>query len=324
MIIEKVWEYYREDLALAEEKIKETLNVATPAISVVGKHLLTGGGKRIRPLIAILCSKMFGYSGEKVSILACSVESIHTASLLHDDVVDVASIRRGQPSAHSIWGNQVVILVGDFLYSNALKLANSLKSQKIMDALSNATTKMSEGELMQLSKKGNPDITEEGYMKIIQGKTAILMSAACQGGAALGNATQKEEDALEAFGLKLGLAFQIIDDVLDYMAEENILGKSLGKDLEEGKITLPLIYLLRDASHNEVKKVKPIIKAEKISKLNLSYMQEVLKKYKSIEKSCERAGTLIQEAKAELDIFEDSMEKSALLTIADYALKREK
>ncbi len=324
MTIEEVWEYYKEDIALAEEKIKETLNGVTPAVLMVGKHLLLGGGKRIRPFLSILCSKIFGYNGEKASILACSVESIHTASLLHDDVVDGASIRRGRPSAHSLWGSQVVILVGDFLYSNALRLANSLKNQKIMDALSNATSRMSEGELIQLNKKGNPDITKEDYMNIIKGKTAILMSAACKGGAVIGNATQEEEDALAAFGLKLGMAFQITDDVLDYMAEEKILGKSLGKDLEEGKITLPMIYLLRNTTTHEAEKVKTIIRTEQISKSDLTYILDLLNQYRSIEQSLEKANSILQEAKAELNIFKDSVEKSALLTISDYSLRREK
>jgi octaprenyl-diphosphate synthase len=205
-----------------------------------------------------------------------------------------------------------------------LRLANSLKNQKIIDVLSNATSRMSEGELIQLSKKGNPDITKEDYMEIIKGKTAILMSAACKGGAVIGNATQEEEDALTAFGLKLGMAFQITDDVLDYMAEEKILGKSLGKDLEEGKITLPMIYLLRNTTTHEAEKVKAIIRAEQISKSDLTYILDLLKKYRSIEQSFEKANSILQEAKAELDIFKDSVEKSALLTISDYSLRREK
>ncbi len=324
MTIEDVWDHYKEDLISAEKKIEETFHTFAPAIAIVGKHLFMGGGKRIRPFLAILSSKIFGYSGEKVSTLACSVESIHTASLLHDDVVDGANIRRGRPSAHSLWGNQVVILVGDFLYSNALRLANSLKSQKIMDALTHATTGMSEGELIQLGKKGDPNISEEDYMRIITGKTAILMSAACGGGAVLGNATKEEEDALFAFGLKLGQAFQIADDILDYMAEERALGKGLGKDMEEGKITLPLIYLLRDASPGEVEKVKSIIKGENFSGSDLGYLIDLLNKYMSIKKSYEKANIILQEAKKELDIFESSTEKSALLTMSDYVLKREK
>ncbi len=322
--IESIWEYYRDDLASAEAKINETLKTVAPAISVVGKHLFSSGGKRIRPFLAILCSRMFGVRGDEVSTLASSVEFIHAASLIHDDVVDGASIRRGQPAAHSLWGNQVIILVGDFLYANALRLANLLKSQSIMDALCTATAKMSEGELIQLSKKGNPGVTEDDYIKIIQGKTAVLMSAACKGGAALGNASPEQEDALSSFGLKFGYAFQIADDVLDYVAEEQVFGKSLGKDLEEGKITLPLIYLLKDACGSEAARLKDIISADNKTGADLAYVQGLFEKHRSIEKSSQRAYDFLDEAKAELDIFEDSMEKNALLAIADYAVKRRK
>ncbi|MCK5286208.1 MAG: polyprenyl synthetase family protein [Thermodesulfovibrionia bacterium] len=329
MKIEEIWGYYSEDLKLAEEKIKESLDTVAPAISMVGKHLLMGGGKRIRPILAILCSKLFGYNGEKASILACSVECIHTASLLHDDVVDGANIRRGRPPAHSLWGNQAVILVGDYLYSNALRLVNSLESRKIMDVFSTATARMSEGELIQLHKKdeckkGNFKISEEHYMRIITGKTAILMSAACGSGAIIGNATLEKEEALFNFGLKLGMAFQIADDILDYMAEEKNLGKSLGKDLEEGKITLPLIYFFQEASHNEVEKVKTIIKSENFSQSDLGYILHLLNKYVSIEKSYEKARIILDEAKKELALFDDSVEKSSLLNISDYVLRRKK
>ncbi|RJQ48690.1 MAG: polyprenyl synthetase family protein [Nitrospiraceae bacterium] len=322
--INSIWEYYREDLALAEEKINETLKTVAPAISVVGNHLFSSGGKRVRPLLAILSSRMFGTRGDDVSTLASSVEFIHAASLIHDDVVDGAHVRRGQPAAHSLWGNQVVILVGDFLYANALRLANLLEKQPIMDALCTATAKMSEGELIQLSKKGNPEVPEEDYLKIIQGKTAILMSAACKGGAVLGNASQKEVDALAAFGLKFGYAFQIADDVLDYMAEEKAFGKSLGKDLEEGKITLPLIYLLKDAEPKEAGRVKEIVRAENKTASDLSYVQELFQKHRSIEKSSQRAHQFLNQAKAELNIFNDSMEKASLCAIADYAVTRRK
>jgi len=322
--IESIWEYYREDLNLAEEKMNEILSAVAPAVSVVGNHLFSSGGKRIRPFLAILCARMFGTRGDRVSTLASSVEFIHAASLVHDDVVDGAGIRRGRPAAHSLWGNQVVVLVGDFLYANALRLANLLESQSIMDALCTATARMSEGELIQLSKKGKPGMTEEDYMKIIQGKTAILMSAACKGGAALGNASKKEEEALASFGLKFGYAFQIADDNLDYMAEENAFGKSLGKDLEEGKITLPLIYLLRDAESGEAARIKEIIGAENKTGSDLSYIRGLLEKHKSIDKSTRRATVFLNEAKAGLDIFDDSMEKASLIAIADYAVTRKK
>ncbi len=324
MTIDQIWEYYKEDLRATEDRMSEILGTVAPAISAVGKHISSAGGKRIRPFLAILSSGILGTRGGEVSTLASSVEFIHAASLIHDDVVDGAHLRRGKPSAHSIWGNQVVVLVGDFLYANALRLANLLNRHKIMDALCTATAKMSEGELVQLSKQGNPDMSEDDYMKIIQGKTAILMSAACKGGAVLGNATQEQEDALASFGLKFGFAFQMADDILDYRAEEKVFGKNLGKDLEEGKITLPLINLLRDANDSEVERIKEIIKAESITETDLADVQEMFNKHRSIEKSYEKASSLINEAKAELDIFNDSMEKNSLLTIADYVLTRKK
>jgi octaprenyl-diphosphate synthase len=324
MTINQIWEYYKEDLKAAEDRMTEILGTVAPAISVVGKHIFSAGGKRIRPFLAILSSRLFGVRGDEVSTLASSVEFIHSASLIHDDVVDGAHLRRGKPSAHSLWGNQVVVLVGDFLYANALRLANLLERQKIMDALCTATAKMSEGELVQLSKQGKADMSEDDYMKIIQGKTAILMSAACKGGAVLGNATQEQEHALASFGLKFGFAFQMADDILDYRAEEKVFGKNLGKDLEEGKITLPLINLLRDADEREVTRIKEIIKAESITEKDLADVQELFNKHRSIDKSYERAWTLINEARSELDIFEDSMEKNSLLTIADYVLTRKK
>ncbi len=329
MKIEEVWEYYKNDLLLAEEKIKENLHTVAPAIAEVGQHLLLSGGKRIRPVLVILCSRIFGYRGEKAGILACGAESIHTASLLHDDIVDGADIRRGRPAAHSLWGPHIVVLVGDYLYANALRLINSLESQKIMDAFTGATARMSEGELLQLSKKeqaarGDFCFSEEDYMKIITGKTAILMSASCKGGAVIGNATQEQEDALSAFGLKFGLAFQMVDDILDYMAEEDVMGKTLGKDFKEGKITLPLIYLMNDAPDSEVEKMKTIIKNKEFSASDLESVMELLEKYGSIKKSYAKARDLIESAKSGLGIFKDSTEKTALLTVSDYVLTRGK
>ena len=329
MKIEEVWDYYKNDLYLAEEKIKENLHTVAPAISAVGQHLLSSGGKRIRPVLVILCSRICGYRGEKASILACGAESIHTASLLHDDIVDGADMRRGKPAAHSLWGPQIVVLVGDYLYANALRLINSLESQKIMNAFTSATARMSEGELLQLSKKeqaakGDFYFSEEDYMKIITGKTAILMSASCKGGAVIGNATQEQEDALSAFGLNFGMAFQMIDDILDYMAEEDVIGKTLGKDFKEGKITLPLIYLMNDAPGGEVEKIKTIIKKKEFSEADLGSVMELLEKYGSIKKSYAKARTLIEAAKSGLGIFEDSMEKTALLTVSEYVLTRGK
>ncbi len=322
--IQNVWDIYRQDLIRVEKQILKNLSTHVPAIPMVVKHLLQGGGKRIRPLLLILSSRLGAYNEDEAVILAGIVESIHSASLLHDDVVDGADMRRGKPSAHSIWGNQITILVGDYLYSNALKIGVALKSQRIMDVLSEATTRMTEGELFQLSKIGDPDITEAEYFRIIEAKTGVLISASCRLGAITGRLDRGKEDALGAFGMKLGTAFQMADDILDYMADENKLGKTLGKDLKEGKITIPLIHLLNVSSRQEAGLTKGIIRKEETSAEDLDCILELLRRYKAIDYSIDRARRLIDDAKAELMAFADSDIRDAMLAVADYVLNRER
>lgn len=292
MDIQEIFESYESELRIIEDRLKDLFQNNVPPIPFIGKHLIEGGGKRIRPLMLILSAEMAGYKGDARFTLGGIVESIHTASLLHDDVVDAAEVRRGKLPAHSIWGNQVVILVGDFLYSNALHLAVLHKNQKIMEALSEATTRMTEGEILQLTKTGDPDITEEDYFKIISAKTGSLISAACRIGGILGSLPEDKENALSRFGIKTGTAFQVADDILDYMANEKKLGKRLGKDIKEGKITLPLIYLLKTASNNEVEEVKNLIR-NGFKKEDLRRILELFKKHNVIELSLKRARDLL-------------------------------
>lgn len=323
MHLDEVFKLYETELRITEDRIKDLFKSPVFSIPLIGKHILDGGGKRLRPLILLLSSELAGYHGEERLTFAGIIESIHTASLLHDDVVDDAEIRRGKAPAHSIWGNQVVILVGDFLYSNALRLAVLQKRQRVMEALSEATTRMTEGEILQLVKTGDPDITESEYLDIISAKTAALTSAACRIGAILGSLPEDKENALTHFGMNTGIAFQMADDILDYMADEGELGKRLGKDLKEGKITLPLIYLLKTSSETEKDEVRSIIK-NGFKKSGLKKLLKLFRKYNTIELSLQKARNLIAEAKAELSIFPDSPAKEALFTIADYTLQRRK
>ncbi|MEW6003666.1 MAG: polyprenyl synthetase family protein, partial [Nitrospirota bacterium] len=302
---------YEPELRIVEDRLKDLFKGHVSPIPLIGDYLINSGGKRLRPLFLILSSEIAGYKGDARLTLAGIIESIHAASLLHDDVIDGAEIRRGKSPAHSIWGNQVVILVGDFLYSNALRLAVMQENQRIMEVLSEATTKMTEGEIFQLTKTGDPDITEEDYLQIINAKTAVLISAACRIGAILGSLPEEMEKALSDFGMKTGIAFQMADDILDYMADEGELGKRLGKDLEEGKITLPLIYLLKTAADDEVEDVKEIIK-NSLKRKGLKKILKLLKKYNSIEQSFERAQNFVADAKADLSVFSDSPAKEAL------------
>jgi len=320
--IKKVFDAYEKELSLVEAKLEELFQSEVPLIPLIGRYLLESGGKRLRPLFLLSSARLAGYKGDGHITFAGIIEMIHMASLLHDDVVDAAKIRRGRQTAHSVWGNQIVILVGDFLYSKALKKAVSFKNQGIMEALSKATTSMTEGELLQLQKTADIDITEDDYIKIISSKTGLLISAACRIAGILGMVSLAEEKALAMFGLKAGTAFQMADDILDYMAEENELGKKLGKDIGEGKITLPVIYLFEDASAGEKEEIKQIV--EKPSEKGLVRILALFRQYSVLEKSLKRAQALVDEAKAELSIFPDSSERDAMLSIADYAISREK
>jgi octaprenyl-diphosphate synthase len=288
---------------------------------------LSGGGKRIRPLFLLLSADLCNYKEDDRTLFAAIIEAIHTASLLHDDVIDGAETRRGKVTAHSIWGNQVVILIGDFLYSKALKMAVSHKNQKIMEALSAATTDMTEGEILQLNKIGSPDIQENEYFKIISSKTGVLISAACRIAAILAGVSGEKEHALANFGLKIGIAFQLTDDILDYTADQKDLGKKLGKDIEEGKITLPMIYLLKSASASEKKEVRSIISEfseDGLQEKKLKRLLHLFSKYNIIEKSFDTTKKIIKDAKSELSVFPDSKEKEAILVMADYTMQREK
>ncbi len=320
--IKRVFDAYERELSLVEAKLEGLFQSEAPLIPLIGRYLLESGGKRLRPLFLLSSARLAGYKGDEHIALAGIIELIHMASLLHDDVVDAAKIRRGRPAAHSVWGNQVVILVGDFLYSNALRKAVSFKNQRIMEALSEATTSMTEGEILQLQKTADINITEDEYIKIISAKTGLLISAACRIGAILSIRPPAEEAALAMFGLKAGTAFQMADDILDYMAEESELGKKLGKDIGEGKITLPVIYLFKGASGAEKEEIKRII--EKPSEEGLRRILALFRQYSVLEESLKRAQALVDEAKDELSIFPDSPDRDAMLSLADYAISRDK
>ncbi len=323
--VNTVFSTYSGDLDKVETELLNLFNSSAVMIPSIGSHVVRSGGKRLRPLFLVLGAELCGYRGYSRIILASVIEAIHTASLLHDDVVDEAELRRGQPTAHSLWGNQIVVLVGDYLYSNALRVAVNQRNQRIMEALSAATTRMTEGELLQLSKIGDPEINEAEYLQIISAKTGALMSAACRIGAILGDKDGEYEEALSQFGMKTGMAFQMADDILDYMAVESRLGKRPGKDLEEGKITMPLINLLQVCTEEEQAEVKEIVagmSADREKDDALARLGYLFRKYDIIEESMKRAAGLVQEAKDALRVFAPSPVSDALSCLADYALCR--
>jgi len=323
--LQDILKEYRSDMERMETRIHESLGTDVALIQQVSKYILDAGGKRFRPLLHLLSARLCGYRGHDAEYtIGGVVEFIHTASLLHDDVIDEAKVRRGRSSANSIWGNQASILVGDYLYSKALFHGVRLHNQRVMDVLSETTTAMSEGEVLQLMQIQNPDVTEADYLRIVECKTGVLITAACRLGAVISKAPLSQEDALAAYGRKLGLAFQITDDTLDYAADQAQLGKVLGKDLEEGKVTLPLIALLRSADADEQAAIRSILSADSVSSDDLSYTIKLMEKHGAVEESLRYAQGLADEAKAALAVFPDSAPRQALMALADYVVRREK
>jgi octaprenyl-diphosphate synthase len=322
--IQDVLKEYKSDMERMEQRIHESLGTDVPLIQQVSKYILGAGGKRFRPLLHLLSARLCGYREHNAEYLLGSVvEYIHTASLLHDDVVDEATIRRGRSSANSIWGNQASILVGDYLYSKALYHAVRLQNQRVMDVLSETTTTMSEGEVLQLMQIQNADITEADYFRLVECKTGVLISASCRLGAIISKAPLSQEDALTAYGKNLGLAFQITDDTLDYAADQKQLGKVLGKDLDEGKVTLPLIYLIRKADAGEKDNLRNILNADAVTEADLTYTLGLMTRYGAVEDALQVAQQFSNAAKKALAPFPDSAAYRALTALADYVVQRE-
>ncbi|HUI67395.1 MAG TPA: polyprenyl synthetase family protein [Nitrospirota bacterium] len=322
--LQDVLKEYKSDMERMEHRIHESLGTDVPLIQQVSKYILGAGGKRFRPLLHLLSARLCGYREHAAEyILGSVVEYIHTASLLHDDVVDEAKIRRGRSSANSLWGNQASILVGDYLYSKALYHAVRIQNQRVMDVLSETTTTMSEGEVLQLMQIQNAEITEADYFRLVECKTGVLISASCRLGAIISKAPISQEDALTAYGKKLGLAFQITDDTLDYAADQRQLGKVLGKDLDEGKVTLPLIYLIRKADPEEKEHIRSILLADTVSEDDLTYTLGLMEKYGAVDEALSLAQSLSNESKAALAVFPESMPRQALMALADYVVQRE-
>jgi octaprenyl-diphosphate synthase len=322
--IKKIFEAHEDDLRLVEEHLQSTFKTDVVILSIIGRHILKSGGKRLRPLFLIKSAGLAGYEGGDHIALASVIETIHTASLLHDDIVDDAEVRRGSPVAHSLWGNHAVILVGDYLYSYALKLAVAFESLPVMGALSTAVSMMAKGELLQLQKSGDIEMTEEEYMKIAASKTGILFSTACRIGGIIGKCSREQEEALASYGLNAGIAFQVADDILDYHAEESEFGKKLGTDLGEGKITFPLLCLIRKVSKSEKEEIRQIIEGESISDDSLKRILELMARYSIHEEASGKARELVEDAKAALMAFPPSSERDEMSYLAEYALQRKK
>lgn len=313
-----------EDLKNVERQFKKDLQSDVPLIRKVGEYVLSSGGKRIRPALLLLAAKLCGYAGDRHVPLASVIEFIHTATLLHDDVVDNANLRRGIASANTLWGNEASVLVGDFLFSKSFSLMVADGDLNVLRVLSNATTIIAEGEVLQLICTSDLDITEERYIEVVKSKTAILLSAACECGAILGKVSPEKEAALSDFGMNLGIAFQLMDDTLDYVAKEEQFGKSIGHDLEEGKITLPLLHTLRHCTGGERESIGEIVTKECLEQEDFETVFALVHRYGGIEYTVDQAKGYIAKSKIPLEQFAASPAKSALLELADYVVTRER
>ncbi len=311
------------DMAKVNEIIQEQLNSEVALINQLGFYIIGSGGKRLRPLLALLAAKALGYQGSDHHLAAAFIEFIHTATLLHDDVVDESNMRRGKETANIAFGNAASVLVGDYIYTRSFQMMTSLGSLKILSLMSEAVNVISEGEVQQLINCNDPNTTEENYMQVIYSKTARLFETATQIGAILNDAPQEQEKALQDYGRYLGTAFQLIDDVLDYTADGKEMGKNIGDDLSEGKPTLPLLYAMNNGSVQQREMIK-----EAIEKANgMEKLDEILAAMKatgSLEYTTQLAYREADKAVAALSIVPDSEYKEALIALAQLAVKRDR
>lgn len=293
-----------------------------PLIISAAEYVTQNGGKRIRPAIFLLANKMVGVVDEKIPHLASAVELVHTASLLHDDVVDDAALRRGKASAKVKWGNQVSVLLGDFLWCKASELFIEYGTQRLWKAITKTITAITEGQILEITKLNDISLDDAGYHQIISGKTASLFSICAQGAAIIQNLSDRFEEGLKNFGFNLGLAFQLTDDVLDYTSCDRMLGKKVGTDLREGKLTLPMIIALKRSSAKEKQMIKECLISGQISEGQFADIVGIIIRHEGINETSKLACDYAASAKEYLGIFKPSIERDALLGLADYVVER--
>ena len=319
---QKILALVKDDLLEIEAALEQNLNPYLDLVSKIAGHILFSGGKRIRPLLMVLSAKICGYDGDYDKTFSTIFEYLHAATLLHDDIVDEATLRRGKPVAHSIWGSATAVLVGDFLLARALSISAETERPDIIKVVAEITENMSQGEIHQLIRKGSLDISEEEYMEIIRRKTAVLFQGACFVSALIAYATKEEGTALSQYGFNLGIAFQMADDLLDYTLDTSVLGKEVGADLKEGKLTLPVIYSLKVADEKDRNQMEKIITNRDFSVDDFERLIELMKKYGGQTYTQNLAAEYVKIAKDALGVFEPSEAREILMMLADYTLAR--
>lgn len=308
------------EFAAVNQLILDELYSDVPLVEDIGHHLINAGGKRLRPLLALLSAGLCGEIKQNHIALAAIIEFIHTATLLHDDVVDISALRRGRPTANAQWGNAPSVLVGDFLYSRAFQMMVRIGHLPLMDLLADTTNMIAEGEVLQLTKAGNVNLTEEEYYSVITRKTAILFAAAAEAAGLLSGLSREESQPLNLLGISLGIAFQLIDDALDYEGDSAVMGKNIGDDLQEGKVTLPLIYVLENAPQEEQAIVRKAIQEKSLEQL--PQVIEIVKNRGGLAYTHQKAQEYGEQALSQLDKFPDSAYKTALIDLLNLSIKR--
>jgi octaprenyl-diphosphate synthase len=312
------------ELQTVEARIRGELDSPVSLIQEMGGYIAGAGGKRLRPMLLLLAARLAGYRGPRSVQLACVVELLHTATLIHDDVVHQPPLRRGRPSANAQWGDDASILVGDHLYSKSFALLVRDNDRAVMETLARATVSMTEAEVFQLERKRSGLTTEADYLRIITQKTASFISACCRIGALLGGLPPEQVEALTRYGLDVGVAFQISDDSLDFVADQDRLGKAIGSDLREGKRTLPLIAMLERAAPAANQRVRFLLKQPALAPAELAEIRELVLKYDGVDYARERAAVFARAAKADLEGFDRFEERETLALIADFVVDRDR
>ena len=320
MQVKDIYAVVEQDFSAVDTLIREQLSSKVPLVEKIADYIVSSGGKRLRPLLVIMTAKALQQSGAKANKLASVIEFLHTATLLHDDVVDMSDMRRGNPTANANWGNAPSVLVGDFLYSRAFQMMVELQNMKVMDILSNATCVIAEGEVLQLVNCKNPDTTEAQYMEVIEGKTAMLFEASTHSAAILSGADEDTANALKAYGNHLGMAFQLMDDILDYEGDAEEMGKNVGDDLAEGKPTLPLIHAMAHGTEEQSKLIRKAIRKGGLE--DIDEIMQIVRDCGSLQYTKEKALEQVQKAQQNLNQLADTEAKQALHHLARIAVER--
>jgi octaprenyl-diphosphate synthase len=322
--ISQIFEPIRADLEQVDREFGRHVQSQVDLIPKIGKYIQTSGGKRMRPAVLLMAARLSGYTGDRSILYAAVVEFIHTATLVHDDIIDDSDLRRGRLAVHSRWGNDITVLLGDYLYIKSMALALTHDTLDIVRLLCDVTLRMIEGELYQLTKNGDADITEDEHFDIIRRKTAYLFGGCAEIGGMLGKVGAEREQALREYGFNLGVAFQIVDDLLDVTGDAEALGKPVGGDLREGKMTLPLIHLLQQNEEVGGRIVRDIIGSKTVAPGQWEELLRTLKEHRSIDYAYRRATDFAERAKKPLYAFPASPEREALLALPDYILSRDR